>query len=249
MMRSPIALMGLMVGAALLVCCNGAADHGDDRAAAAKPWSPPADSIPRARFPMIDDNVHHDTLLVQVTFDLLDSTYVMVASNVEETFEGLCLVRYGFAKDGTVRRLCASAPAYDSWTMLPTFFPMDTAADDTVLWVLANFGEKESWGQKAMLLDREFVDVGFMDVTLPERVIEDDTLRLKHRNIGPRTRHYRHGDTTFFRFACDSVFLYDDQAGNMDQVLPASDVFYSYLRAEGLALWIAGRKRLVRKPA
>ena len=35
-------------------------------------------------FQVIDDNVQHDTLLIQVTFDLGDGKSLMVASNVEE---------------------------------------------------------------------------------------------------------------------------------------------------------------------
>ena len=64
----------------------------------------------------------------------------------------------------------------------------------------------------AMALDDldESTDMGFMDIALPERVMEDDTLRLKRRNIAPSTRYLERNDTSYFRFACDSVFLYED---------------------------------------
>jgi hypothetical protein len=137
-------------------------------------------------FPAIDDNIVHDTLLIQTTLDLGDSTYLMVASNVTETFEGLRLYRYRFTVDSLVEMMAISPPAYDSWTMLPTCFPIDTLYPSDGLWVLANFGERESWGQKVLLLDWEFMDAGFMHVALPERLMEDDTLRLKCT----RTRRY-----------------------------------------------------------
>src|SRR5436190_11157997 len=70
----------------------------------------------------VDDNLHHDTLLIQVTFDLGDGSFVMVASNMEETFEGVRLYRYRFEKDSALKMIAVSSPAYDSWTMLPTFF-------------------------------------------------------------------------------------------------------------------------------
>ena len=209
-------------------------------------------SVPgRAPFPFatVDDNIAHDTLLIHVTFDLGDSTYVMVAQNVEDTFEGLRLYRYRFAADSTVQMLAVSPPAYDSWTMLPTFFPMDSLRPSDAMWVLANFGEKESWGQKLLLLDWEFMDMGFLDIALPERVVEDDTLRLKRRNIAPFMRYEESGDTAVFRFACDSVFLYDDQAGGLDQVLDGARVQYTFHSDEGLVLRIDGRKRPVKKPA
>ncbi len=199
-------------------------------------------------FRQFDQNLAHDTLLVQTTFDLGDSTYIMVASNVEETFEGLRLYRYRFRPDSTAELMAVSSPAYDSWTMLPTFFPLDTVYPDDANWVLANFGEKESWGQKLMLLDWEFTDMGFMDVALPERVVEDDTLRLKRRNVAPYMRYSTPGDTAVWMFACDSVYLYDDQQGTLDQVLQASRLRYTFHPNEGLALWVDGKKRLVKKP-
>lgn len=200
-------------------------------------------------FQALDDNLHHDTLLIQTTFDLKDSTYVMVAQSVEDTFEGLRLYRYRFTADSTVEMMAVSNPAYDSWTMLPTFFPIDTLHPTDALWVLANFGEKESWGQKLMLLDWEFSDFGFMDVALPERVVEDDTLRLKRRNIAPFMRYSERSDTAIWLFDRDSVFLYSDQAGGADLVLAAERVRYTFHRDEGLALWVDGQKRLVKKPA
>lgn len=199
-------------------------------------------------FAQVEDNIAHDTLLIQTTFDLGDSTYVMVAGNVQETFEGLRLYRYRFTPDSSVEMMAISSPAYDSWTMLPTFFGSDST-DTHALWMLANFGEKESWGQKLMLLDWEFTDMGFLDVALPEREMEDDTLRLKRRNIAPHMRYVEQGDTFIFRFACDSVFLYDDQAGHTDQVVAARTVYFTYHREEGLSIWVNGEKRLVKKPA
>ncbi len=200
-------------------------------------------------FRQFDQNVFHDTLLVQTSFDLGDGSYVMVASNVDDTFEGLRLYRYRFQPDSTVELMAVSAPAYDSWTMLPTFFPLDTARPADGMWVLANFGEKESWGQRVFLLDWEFLDVRFMDVALPERVMEDDTLRLKRRNVAPYMRYSEHGDTAVWLFACDSVYLYDDQEGQLDQVLAADRLRYTFEAHEGLALWVDGRKRIVKKPA
>ena len=200
-------------------------------------------------FAQLEDNLQHDTLLIQTTFDLGDGTFVMVASNTVETFEGLRLYRYRFQADSTVELMAVSSPAYDSWTMLPTFFPLDSATPADALWVLANFGEKESWGQKLLWLDWDFTDMGFLEVALPERVMEEDTLRLKRRNIGPFTRVEERGDSTYFRFACDSVFLYDDQAGSVDQVLPSSAVHFTFHRDGGLVLWINGEARALPRPA
>jgi hypothetical protein len=219
--------------------------------AAEKPAPTPASVIRGSgpfAFPAIDDNLAHDTLLIQTTFDLGDMTYLMVASKMEETFEGLRLYRYRFAADSAVEMMAISSPAYDSWTMLPTFFGADST-DTQALWVLANFGEKESWGQKLIRLERDFSDRGFMHVALPERVIEDDTLRLKRRNVAPQMRYSVEGDTSVWRFACDSVFLYEDGSGGVDLILAAPRVRYTYHREHGLVLWVDGQARPVRSPA
>ena len=219
--------------------------------AAEKPAPTPASVIRGSgpfAFPAIDDNLAHDTLLIQTTFDLGDMTYLMVASNMEETFEGLRLYRYRFAADSAVEMMAVSSPAYDSWTMLPTFFGADST-DTQALWVLANFGEKESWGQKLIWLERDFSDRGFMHVALPERVIEDDTLRLKRRNVAPHMRYSVQGDTSVWRFSCDSVFLYEDGSGGTDLIVAAPRVRYSYHRDQGLVLWVDGQARPVRSPA
>src|SRR6188474_799733 len=71
-------------------------------------------------YAQLEDNVKHDMLLIQTTFDLGDGTFVMVAGNVQETFEGIRLYRYRLLQDSTPEILAYSSPGYDSWTMLPT---------------------------------------------------------------------------------------------------------------------------------
>ncbi len=194
----------------------------------------------------LEDNIKHDTLLIQTTFDLGDSTFVMVAGNVEPTFEGIRLYRYTLLPDSAARIIAASSPGYDSWTMLPSFFSL--ANDPNTHIITANFGERESWGQKLFKLDGSFHDLGFMDIALPERVEEDGSLQLKRRNIGPLTRMAELGDTLIFNYACDSVYLYDDQAGHNDIVLPASAVQFTYHPNTGLEIRINGQRRAVKQP-
>lgn len=198
-------------------------------------------------FSSVDDNVRHDTLLVHVTFDLRDGTCVMAASHVEERFEGIRLYRYRPRPDSSAELLAVSSPAYDSWTMRPSFFANDSARTDR-LWVLANFGERQSWGQKLFRLDSAFHDIGFLDIALPERVEEDGATVLKRRDIAAHARFAFMGDSAWIRFACDSVYLYDDQRGGTDQVVPARRVSYLAAPGEGLSLWIDGEKRPVKQP-
>lgn len=195
----------------------------------------------------VEDNIAHDTLLVHITFDLGDGSYLMVASNRDDTFEGLRLYRYRPLPDSSAEVLAVSSPAYDSWTMLPACFAKDSARSGG-LWILANFGERESWGLKLMRLDSGFHDLGFLDAALPERVQEEDARVLKRRNIAPHARMEFAGDSIWIRFACDSVYLYDDQGGHYDEVIAARRLRFLHAPGEGLSLWLDGEKRPVKLP-
>ncbi len=196
---------------------------------------------------VIEDNIRHDTLLIQTTFDMGDSTFVMVASHVQPKFEGIRLYRYGLLPDSNARILSYSNGAYDSWTMLPTFFP--TPDPPGTYLVLANFGERESWGQKLIYMDSTFTDLGFIDLAFPERITEGDTAFMKRTNIAPYGRLALHNDTAVFTFDCDSLFLYDDMAGHNDLVVPANTIRYTYHPDTGLELWRDGQRRAVKQPS
>lgn len=190
----------------------------------------------RVDFPQVPDNVKHDTLAVQITIDLQDGTHLMVAANAEETFEGLALYRYRARPDSSADVLARSAPAYDSWTMFPTFF-REPGGNGPLL-VFANFGEKQSWGQKVMRLDSAgFTEVCFLEVALPVRVAEPDTSYLKRESIAPHLRAF--GDT--LEFACDSIYLYDDGAGGRDRIVPARNARYVIGRGRSV-LYLEGRQ-------
>lgn len=193
-------------------------------------------------FRMVEDNVTHDTLLIQVTFDLGDGTNLMVASNIEETFEGLRLYHYRASADSSAELLAVSTPAYESWTMLPTFFhhPLDSGA----YVVLTNWGERQSWGQKVFRFDAQgFHDLCFLDVAHPELVEDADGPRRKLVNIAPHMLCLADGEGLRFVYQSDSVFLYDDLAGHMDTVVPASWIEHTWSPVEGLRLWYQGDPR------
>lgn len=196
----------------------------------------------RLSFPQVADNVKNDTLAVQITFDLQDGTHLMVAANAEESFEGLSLYRYHAKPDSSAEVIARSSPAYDSWTMYPTFFR--APGKSGTLLVFANFGEKQSWGQKLMRLDSiGFTDAGFLEVALPVRVIEQDSAYLKRESIAPYMRLF--GDS--LEFACDSLYIYDDGAGGRDRIVAARDARYVLGDARPL-LYLNGRQVSVAAP-
>ncbi|MBL7952948.1 MAG: hypothetical protein JNM62_14660 [Flavobacteriales bacterium] len=198
-------------------------------------------------FAALNDNIRHDTLLIQTTFDMGDSTYLMVAGHVEPKFEGIRLYRYELLPDSNARILAYSNGAYDSWTMLPTFFSIPNPPGTHL--ILANFGERESWGQKLMFMDSAFTDLGFLDVAFPEHITEGDSTYVKRTNAAPFGRLALHNDTAVFTFACDSLFLYDDMAGHNDLIVPAQSIRYTYHPESGLELWQNGQRRAVKQPS
>ncbi len=237
---SESALLGW--AALLIVGCTSPTPADGDQATTEKPardtshWHSP-DALERIHFPQVADNIQHDTLAIQTTFDLGDGTFVMVAANAEETFEGLRLYRYELLPDSNARIIAASAPAYDSWTMFPTFF--GKPGDSTSYVVLANFGEKQSWGQKMMLLDKSgFSDMGFLEAARPVRVAESDTAYLKRESIAPFVR-WTQAASRAFEFAGDSVYLYDDGKGGQDYVI-AADRLKCQQNGNAIQLWIDG---------
>lgn len=174
----------------------------------------------------LDDNVRHDTLLIQTTFGLDDGTYVMVASNVEETREGLRLVHYRPRPDSSAEVIAISKPGYDSRTMLPIFHRgPDPAAG---LLVLANMGERDSWGQEVFLLkDNRFQELGFLDLAVPSWEQGDEGPVRRLVSIAPNTVVQGPVDDLSISFRTDSVLLYDDQRGHHELTLPAHRVRYS----------------------
>lgn len=233
------------VGAAAVVllaaCGNGGPPGNKD------PLPPVEHGAQPVPYAQVEDNIRHDTLLIQTTFDMGDSTYVMVAGNVDPTFEGIRLYRYKLLADSAAQILSYSSPGYDSWTMLPTFFAYPDPTGTSL--ILANFGERESWGQKLMFMNRAFTDLGFLDVAYPEHIVEGDSAYVKRTNVAPFGRFAMHTDTLVFTFECDSLFLYDDMAGHSDLIVPAHTIRYTFHPESGLEIWQNGQRRAVKQPS
>lgn len=230
----------LIAAAALLVAGCGSGHPPQDKQPVIAHGAPPV------QYRAIDDNIRHDTLLIQTTFELDDGTFVMVAGNVEPGFEGIRLYRYQLLPDSNAQVLSHSTGGYDSWTMLPTFFSIPDPPGTHL--ILANFGERESWGQKLLFLDSAFTDLGFLDVAYPEHITEGDSTHVKRTNVAPYGRLALHNDTAVFTFACDSLFLYDDMAGHNDIIVPAYSIRYTYHVDTGLELWRNGQRHTVKQP-
>ncbi len=181
----------------------------------------------RVDLPGLDDNVKSDTLLIQTTFELPDGRFVMVAGPTDESSrEGLHLYLYKPSTDSAANVVARSKPGYDSYTMLPTFFATENAADGMV--VLANMGERDSWGQEVFCLkDDRFMHLGFLDVALRTWKSSDEGPVRVLGNIAPNARVSGGAGAFIITFDTDSVFLYDDLQGHAEVMLPAARVRYA----------------------
>ena len=242
-MRSPSLLLPLL----LVACAGPQRPHVALAPNGPLDW-PRFERLQPLDLPIIEDHPIADSLLIQVTFALPDSSFLMVAGPQDEArTDGLRLYRYLLVDDSTARFLSYSAPGYDSQTMLPTCFGDPSARSGPWL-VLANFGEKDSWGQKVMVLDDGgFHDLGFLDVAVPERRPQVDTVFLRLGNIAPHVVARSIGDTLRLDLTCDSVHLYDDLQGHRDTMRAGSSTGYVIVR--GGAFLLRDGNRLVPVPA
>ncbi|MFT3886136.1 MAG: hypothetical protein QM724_12130 [Flavobacteriales bacterium] len=226
----------------ILAACGGKspAPQRADTASAPRTWA-------MQDLPAQDDNVRDDTLVIYTTHALGNGTFVMAAKSMQDTREGLRLVLYRPRPDSSAEVLATSAPAYDSWTMLPTFF---STGDTTDGWlVLANFGERQSWGQKVFLLKgHHFEDLGFIDVAERGWRTEDDSTYQWRTSIAPRVQVQEADGVLTFSFSGDSVQVYDDLAGHQEVMLPVGRVQYRY-DGKAFTLVIDGEARAPKAPA
>ncbi len=188
-----------------------------------------------------DDNVVHDTLLIYTTHALGNGHYIMAARNQHETREGLMLLLYEPGPDSSARVIAKSKPAYDSEVMFPTFFSTGDTADGWI--ILANYGGWDSWGQNVFWLkDRQFHDLGWLDVARRTWVARLDSVQQKRGNIAPFTTVEGRGGEFNFTFTTDSVQLYDDLRGHPEIMLPSGRIGYRYANGH-MQLYIDGQGR------
>lgn len=242
MRTAPFIAMALLLGA-----CGETTDpvvHTEpstiDTAALGASWR-------RLDLPLLPDNVRHDTLLVHTTQDLGDGRFLMAAQNNNYNREGIRLYIYRPLPDSSAGIIAWSRPGYDSETMFPVLFTTGRKEDGLI--ILANMGERQSWGQEAFWLVGDTLrSLGFIDMAVREwRTMDDSTYQFR-TSIAPRTSVHG-GDGNFtFTFTGDSVQVYDDQRGGSEVMLQAARVWYRY--TDGLwRLVVDGDEREVSRPA
>ncbi len=233
-------ICSVIIGGLMLLACGGDTGTGTTTSAEAKTDS--SGMLPawqRLELPILADNVRHDTLLVHTTYDLGEGRFLMAAQNNNYNKEGIRLYLYRPQPDSSAQLLAWSKPGYDSETMLPTFFTNGNRAEGLV--IIANMGERQSWGQEAFWLkDSSINSLGFIDVAIREWKTLDDSTYQFRTSIAPRTLVTGAGGNFDFAFSGDSLQLYDDLQGHSELMLPASSVRYRF--QDGWALWLNGRR-------
>lgn len=207
---------------------------------------PGAKAYERKDLPTLDDNVRHDTLLIYTTHDLGNGRFVMAARNIEEDREGLRLVLYRPRPDSSAEVLAISKPAYDSAVMLPTFYATGDTADGII--ILANYGERESWGQNAFWLkDGRLIDLGWLDVAERTWVEQDGERQQRRVSIASHTEVAGIRGQFDFTFNTDSVQLYDDLRGDIEVMVASPRILYRF-DGKDMVLWMDGEARYPSDP-
>lgn len=245
-MRTFPAIFALVLAA----CSNGTnssgTQSGPQASAMDTAWGPEAKAYTLLDLPNLDDNVKGDTLLVYTTHKVGNDLFVMAAKNKEDKREGLRLYLYEPRIDSTAQVLAVSAPAYDSSTMLPIYFSTSDTADGIV--ILANYGEKETWGQKVFWLkDRQFKDLGWLDVAHREWRTRDDSTMQWRTNIAPFAHVQRLGEKFRISFTGDSLQLFDDLDGHQEGMFSTGRITYLY-DGRQMVLLVDGKERLPKHP-
>jgi len=226
---------------------------GDAPAPADRPVPPTIDTATLGTswrpldLPVLPDNVRHDTLLVHTTHDLGNGRFLMAAQNNDYNRDGIRLYLYRPQPDSSAAIIAWSRPGYDSETMLPTFFSTGNHAGGLV--ILANMGERQSWGQEVFWLRGDTIQsLGFLDVAVRGwKTVDDSTFQFR-TSIAPRTAVHG-GDGAFtFTFTGDSVQVYDDLRGGSEVMFPAARVLYRYDDGHW-RLVIDGEEREATRPA
>ena len=201
----------------LLAACSGAPRSSPDVPPSSIDTGTPGTAWRVLDLPILADNVRNDTLLVHTTYDLGDGTFLMAAQNNNYNREGIRLYLYHPKADSSAEILAWSKPGYDSETMLPTFFTTGDRANGLV--ILANMGERQSWGQEVFWLDGDSIrSLGFMDVAVREWRTEGDSTYQFRTSVAPRTAVHGDSGAFTFTFSGDSVQVYDDLRGGSEDL-------------------------------
>lgn len=176
----------------------------------------------------VDLDPGNDSLWYHLVLDIPGDAHLAVAQPLQESNRrGVRMQLLLADTDTSFRALTESSPGYDSAMLFPTFF-VDAHGRHIIL---ADTGERESWGQKVYLLDQGvFTDLGFIDVGLPMQGPDnaDADADIIPKNIAPVVRLDLDGKGGIdFRFETEEIILFDDTQGHLDTLVRAKDYLYN----------------------
>jgi len=168
----------------------------------------------------------NDSLWYHLVLDIPGDLDFAIAQPTEETNRfGIRFQLLDNKADGTFECKGESSPAYDSAKLFPTFFKNQAGQHI----ILADTGEKVSWGQKVYLLDNgTFYDLGFIDMGTVDYAtnLESDSLELSPQSIAPRLKIEDSKKGLEFRVDGETMVLYDNGKGKLNQVVSCNKWHY-----------------------
>jgi|GEM_PF-6889520 len=178
----------------------------------------------RIDFPEVDVDPGNDSLWYHLVLDIPGDKWLAVAQPTNENNRrGIRMQLMSMNVDSTFSVHTESSPGYDSAKLFPTFFKDAQGR----LIILADTGERQSWGQKVYLLNNErFEDLGFLDVGTVAYTEEDGQQILAPTTIAERVTIEQTKKGLEFRFSGKDLVLFDDGKGNLDTIIDASSICY-----------------------
>ncbi len=126
-------------------------------------------------------------------------------------------------KDSSLTLISQTERSFDGLVFYPTFFRVSER-----VFILANTGAMESWGNKIFeLKGTEFINMGFIDAASVEPNQDDDEQEYYHRNIAKNATFTLQDKSIKINFQGDSIVLFDDQKGAYDLILGPEQLEYT----------------------
>lgn len=174
----------------------------------------------------LDLDPGNDSLWYHLVIDIPGDLHLAVAQPTSD--DNRRGVRFQLLKEGqdsTFHCETESSPGFDSAKLYPSFFSNDMGQHI----ILADTGERDSWGQKVYLLvENKFYDLGFIDVGSVNYDEDQETLEqsLSPQSIAKNVTISSDANGYRFTFDLEEFVLYDDQKGNLNQIVPSSQWSY-----------------------
>ena len=203
---------------ALLVACTSSDDHDKSNLD-----TPEEGFLGENAFEVLDFEPNIDSVWYHNIYRIRGNRLLGIAQPINASRKGIRLQILELQQDSSLTLISESAGAFDSYVYLPSFFDV---GEEVIM--LVNTGYQDTWGNRIVkLMNNGFEELGFIDAGIAIRTTEPneyDGLFFKFENISECAEFSDNGKE--ISFSCDSLVLFDDGKGNINQIIAGEDIKY-----------------------